>query len=263
MNILDEVKIREELAEEYKNLRICIYDCIDSTNNEAKRVWKECRQVPCLILAKEQTAGRGRRGRSFYSPRGTGLYMSLLLQPEDGLEDAVHVTTATAVVVAKVLRDLTGEQIGIKWVNDLYLRDKKVCGILTEAIVEPDVKETPAIVVGIGVNLCTENFPRELEGIAGDLGKAGASVDMNELVARIANGLLDYAKDMQDCSFVKDYRQMSVVLGKEIRYNEGDVQVSARALDIDSEGGLMVELADGSVKVLKTGEITVRLAESV
>lgn len=261
MNILEEKKIREYLTDEYRNLRICIYDCIDSTNEEAKRRWKKCRQAPCLLLSREQTAGRGRRGRSFYSPGGTGLYMSLLLQPAEGLENAVHITTATAVIVAKALKDLTCEEIGIKWVNDLYLRDKKICGILTEAVMEPDVKQAPAIVVGIGVNLCTKEFPEELEGIAGSLGAVGVTVDMNELAARITEGLLDYAKDMRDCSFVEDYRQMSVVLGKEILYNEGDAQVSARALDIDSEGGLMVELADGSVKVLKTGEITVRLAE--
>lgn len=261
MNTLDEMKIREFLPEEYKNLAICIFDCIDSTNDEAKRRWKEYRTAPCLLIGKEQTAGRGRRGRSFYSPGGTGLYMSLLIQPTAGLEDAVHITTATAVITAKVLKNFTGESIGIKWVNDLYLRDRKICGILTEAVVEPGVKETPAIVVGIGVNISTEEFPKELEGIAGGLGVAGSAIDMNELAAAITGDLLDYSKDMRDCSFVEDYRQMSVVLGKEIRYNEGDAQVAARAVDVDSEGGLMVELPDGSVKVLKTGEITVRPPE--
>lgn len=261
MRILDEMRIRDFLPEEYKSLAICLYDCIDSTNDEAKRQWKEKRKAPCLLISKAQTAGRGRRGRSFYSPEGTGLYMSLLLQPATGLEDAVHITTAAAVITAKNLRKLTGAFIGIKWVNDLYLDDKKICGILAEAVVEPDVKETPAIVVGIGVNISTEVFPEELKGGAGALGIAGAVVDINELAAGIAGDLLDYAKDMSDCSFVDEYRQMSVVLGKEIRYNEGDAQVSARALDIDSEGGLMVELPDGTVKVLKTGEITLRLAE--
>jgi len=260
MNILNENIIREYLTDEYKELDICVFDCIDSTNDEAKRQWKECGKVSGLFISAEQTNGRGRRGRSFYSPKGTGLYMSLLLQPTTGLEDSVHITTAAAVVVARALRALTGEDIGIKWVNDLYLKDKKICGILAEAVMETNVQENPAIVIGIGINLTTEEFPEELQGIAGGLGVTDAVVDMNQLAAKITGDLLDYAKDMKDCSFVEDYRQMSVVLGREIRYNEGDALVAATAIDIDSEGGLMVELPDGSVKVLKTGEITVRLS---
>lgn len=260
MNILNENIIREYLKDEYKELNICVFDCIDSTNDEAKRQWKESGKAPGLFISAEQTNGRGRRGRSFYSPKGTGLYMSLLLRPITGLEDSVHITTAAAVVVARALRALTGEDIGIKWVNDLYLKDKKICGILAEAVMETNVQENPAIVIGIGINLTTEEFPEELQGVAGGLGATEVLVDVNQLAAKITGDLLDYAKDMKDCSFVEDYRQMSVVLGREIRYNEGDALVTATAIDIDSEGGLMVELPDGSVKVLKTGEITVRLS---
>lgn len=261
MNILSAEEIGANLKAEYRGIGISVFDSIDSTNDEAKRQWKAMKAAPAILVSDSQTAGRGRRGRSFYSPGGTGLYMSLLLQPESGLEDAVHITTATAVVVAKALKKCTGAEVGIKWVNDLYLKGRKVCGILTEAVMEADPTETPAVVVGIGINLTTEVFPEELHGIAGGLGLPEIAVNRNALVADIVNGLLDFAKDMRDCSFVEEYRQMSVVLGKEIRYNEGDALIRARALDIDEEGGLMVELPDGSVKVLKTGEITVRLTE--
>jgi len=261
MNILSAKKIRDNLKTEYQEIGISVFDCIDSTNDEAKRQWKETKTAPAIYVSDAQTAGRGRRGRSFYSPGGTGIYMSLLLQPESGLEDAVHITTATAVVVAKVLKQYLGAEVGIKWVNDLYFKNKKVCGILTEAVMEANPTEMPAVVVGIGINLSTEVFPEELQEIAGGFGVTANVVERNELVARIANGLLDFAKDLKDCSFVDEYRELSIVLGKEIRYNDGDVLIRARALDIDSEGGLMVELADGSVKVLKTGEITVRLEE--
>ncbi len=261
MNTLTAEQIREQLTEEYRSTDIYVYDTIDSTNDEAKRQWKENKKAPCLFVSDEQTGGRGRRGRSFYSPKGTGVYMSLLLQPTTGLEDSVHITTATAVIVAKVLKECTGAEVGIKWVNDLYLKDKKICGILTEAIMEPNLTEHPAVVVGIGINLSTEVFPEELKEIAGGLGAYGATADINRLVAGITNSLLAFAENMQDCSYVEDYRKLSVVLGKEIRYNDGDALISARALDIDSEGGLMVERKDGSVKVLKTGEITVRLVE--
>lgn len=259
MNTLAKDEIREQLLEENRKMDIYVYDTIDSTNDEAKRQWKENKKAPCLFVSDEQTGGRGRRGRSFYSPKGTGIYMSLLIKPAMGLEDAVHVTTATAVIVAKALRECTGEDIGIKWVNDLYLGDKKICGILTEAVMEPNMTDNPAIVIGIGINLSTTNFPEELQGIAGGLGVGDKAIDVNHLIARIAEGVLHFVKNMQDCSYVDEYRKMSIVLGKEIRYNEGDALICAKALDIDSEGGLMVELSDGRVKVLKTGEITVRL----
>lgn len=261
MHTLAENKIRKNISVKHNDLDIYVYDIVDSTNDEAKRQWKEYKKAPCLFVSDEQTAGRGRRGRSFYSPKGTGIYMSLLIKPATGLEDAVHITTATAVIVAKKLREHTGADIGIKWVNDLYLRDKKICGILTEAVMEPEMIAAPAIVVGIGINLKTENFPEELNGIAGSLYKSADSVDVNKLVADITEAVLGFAGNMNDCSYVDEYRKMSVVLGKEIYYNEGNEQVCAKALDIDSEGGLMVELNDGSVRVLKTGEITVRLAE--
>lgn len=261
MNTLSKEEIKAQLLEKNKGIGVCVYDTIDSTNDEAKRQWKENKKAPCLFVSDEQTGGRGRRGRSFYSPKGTGIYMSLLLQPATGLEDAVHITTATAVIVARHIRAFTGVDIGIKWVNDLYLADKKVCGILTEAIMEPDMTEPPAVVVGIGINLSTEVFPEELTEIAGGLGFKGEMASVNSLIAQITDDLLEFADNMQDCTYVEEYRKMSIVLGREIRYNEGDVLMRARALDIDSEGGLMVELPDGSVKVLKTGEITVRLAE--
>lgn len=261
MSIPAEDKLKEQLSEEMEQTNIYVYDTIDSTNDEAKRQWKEHKKAPCLFVSDEQTGGRGRRGRSFYSPKGTGIYMSLLIQPETGLEDAVHITTATAVVVAKVLQDYTDEEIGIKWVNDIYAGNKKVCGILTEAVIEPDATEKPAVVVGIGINLSTVEFPEEIREIAGGLAVQDRDVDANELIARITKGVLAFSENMQDCTYVEDYRKMSVVLGREIRYNEGDAFVTARAIDIDSEGGLMVELSDGSVKVLKTGEITVRLEE--
>ena len=126
---------------------------------------------------------------------------------------------------------------------------------------EPDMTGPPAVVVGIGINLSTEVFPEELAEIAGGLGVKEGALSQNSLIARITNDLLAFAENMQDCSYMEDYRKMSIVLGREIRYNEGNVLIRARALDIDSEGGLMVELENGSVKVLKTGEITVRLAE--
>ncbi len=261
MYTLSESKIRETLSTANQFMGIYVYDTIDSTNDEAKRHWKESKKAPCLFVSEGQTEGRGRRGRSFYSPKGTGIYMSLLMQPSVRLEDAVHITTATSVAVANCIRFHAGVEVGIKWVNDLYIGDKKVCGILTEAIMDPDSTNPPAIVVGIGINLCTDFFPEELQQIAGNIGTVSKDFDKNILIAAIADSVLTYAQNIKDCSYVEEYRKMSVVLGKEIRYNEGGTLVKAKALDIDSEGGLVVELENGTVNVLKTGEITVRLID--
>lgn len=259
MNMLSEDIIETQLKKRNRELDVFVFDSIDSTNNEAKRHWKKNRKAPCLFVSDEQTGGRGRRGRSFYSPKGTGLYMSLLLHPEMGMEDSVHITTATAVIVARVLREMTNADIGIKWVNDLYLNGRKICGILTEAVLEPECNIAPAIVVGIGINLSTEMFPDEIQDVAGGLGTLGEAIDVNSLTARITEGLLDFSQNMKDCSYINDYRKMSIVLGKEIRYTDKDALISARALDVDSEGGLIVELQNGSIKTLKSGEISVRL----
>ncbi len=265
---LDEDRIQENFiksgASGTKCLDIFVYDSIDSTNEEAKRYWKKEKKAPCLLVSREQTSGHGRRGRDFYSPKNNGIYMSVLLKPKFGIEDAVHITTATAVIVARSLKKRLGIEVGIKWVNDLYLKKKKVCGILAEAIVEPgqNLQDTLPMVVGIGINFDAQNFPEELQETVGGVGKQAALL-CNELIGDISAGLLEFVENMQDKSYMEEYRKLSIVLGKEIRYNNGVASVEATALDIDENGGLMVELADGRQEILNTGEITLRLKENI
>ena len=229
---------------------IDVYNSIDSTNSEAKRCAQNGEVLPRLICAESQRAGRGRLGRSFYSPEGTGLYMSLAFEAAADMSDAVTITSAAAVAVADTVDELCNTESKIKWVNDIYVNDRKVCGILTEAT-RCDKKNV--IVVGIGINCTTAFFPDDIKDKAGSVGK----VDRNILAAKIAEKLLAYANDPHDRSWLAHYKKRSLVLGKEISYTENNITKKAEAIDIDQKGGLVIS-ENGELKTLSTGEISVK-----
>ena len=135
-----------------KSREIRVFPCLPSTNQEAKRMALESAEQGSAVLAEEQSAGRGRLGRSFFSPRGNGLYMSVILRPKADVSNAVLITTAAAVGVCRAIDTVTGRHPQIKWVNDLYLNEKKICGILTEAVTNFETGVIESVVVGIGIN---------------------------------------------------------------------------------------------------------------
>lgn len=251
--ILNETKIKEIMEREGAKASIACYDEIDSTNNEAKRLGAAGAQLPLLVTADRQTAGRGRLGRSFYSPSGTGTYESIAFKVEGSLESAVTVTSAAAVAVCRGIKALTGLEPEIKWVNDVYLNGGKVCGILAESFPVPDGL---AVVVGVGINVTTEHFPEDIASRAASIGAEGIR---EELIARVAAGILKL-REAGSGSFIDEYRSRSMVTGREITYGAvGEEPKPAKALAIDDDGGLVIELPNGERKTLKTGEITIRL----
>lgn len=254
--------IRLELKKEYQNEEICVCKCLDSTNQEVKRRALEGAGEGFVVLAEQQTGGKGRRGRSFCSPPGTGIYMSVLFRPTaEQSGDVVLVTTAAAVAVCRAVRRVLGEEPEIKWVNDVYLRGKKICGILTEAVSDFESGRIDTVVVGIGINYrVPENgFPEELREIAGAVCTEDNLVPRNSLVAAVINELFDLYKGLSGKTFMKDYRKWSNVLGKEVKFSSGDSWEYGTALDIDENGGLIVRKKDGEKLVLRTGEITLRV----
>ncbi|MBO5052380.1 MAG: biotin--[acetyl-CoA-carboxylase] ligase [Clostridia bacterium] len=254
-DMLSAVGIADAIEHRVKGMSVYLHRTIDSTNNEAKRLIADGKTGTALIVAEGQTAGRGRRGREFFSPALTGIYMTFSFPSSMPLTDAVGITTATAVAVFLAIKDLTGVETEIKWVNDIYLHGKKICGILTEAISDFESGCVQHIIVGVGMNYQTADFPRELKGIAGSLSPVG--VNRNRMIARIVDRLLDILNG--DVDYLAIYRQHSLVLGKEIVYERDGVKHEARALDIDEEGGLVVAHADGSKTTLTSGEISLRL----
>lgn len=245
--MLDRRKIEELLPK----LGVTVLPRIDSTNAEAKRSARSGAGLPYLICANSQSAGRGRLGRSFYSPAGGGLYMSLAYEPKVSVADAVSITGAAAVAVCEALDELCKTEAEIKWVNDIYVGGRKVCGILTEAVT---CGEHTVIIVGIGVNCTTDIFPDDIKDKAGSVGE----VDRNLLAASIAERLLIYAETADTGLWLPEYRRRCLVLGKEITYTDGETARSAVAVAVDEKGGLIVN-EKGKLKTLSTGEITVRI----
>lgn len=241
---------------EDKSLPVYVFDSIDSTNNECKRRIAQGEER-FLVLSEEQTGGRGRSGKSFFSPKGTGLYMSLVIKADMGLENAVGITSYAAVCVARTIKKLTGRDCGIKWVNDVYLDGKKVCGILTEAVASFESGTVASVVVGIGVNLHASCVPEGLEHIVGFLDCGAVK---NELAAGIANGLLSYCAG--DRSYMADYKRLSVVLGRHVSYVINGQARQGIAVDIDDQGGLAVNTGSG-VDILRGGEISLTGIEGI
>ena len=261
-DVLSEEGIRLELDKKYEDFPIKVFKTIDSTNVELKRRALEGARQGLTILSEEQTQGKGRLGRNFYSPAGTGIYMSILVKPELEGSDAVLITTATSVAVCRGIRKVLGVFPQIKWVNDIYLGERKICGILTEAISDFEMGKIDSVIVGIGINYKTEDFPEELKETAGCIDE-GSDIPRNRLVAAIINEFWDIYEHITERSFMKEYRECSNVIGKDVRFLERNVWWEVRALDIDDDGGLVVECAgeDGKKirRTIHTGEITLRI----
>ena len=249
--------IKNHLSEKNKKLAIYIYKEIDSTNNEAKRLIAGGLAVNALIAAEAQTAGRGRFGRQFYSPEQSGIYMTVVVNPQFNINDAVLITSAASVAVVRAIEKLTDKKPQIKWVNDVYLDDKKICGILTEATTSFETGTVQSIIIGIGINISTADFPIELRDVATALHPDG--ITRNKLIAAVADNLLELTENLTDRSFLDDYRSHSLVIGKQIDYYKNSEKFNAYVVAIDETGGLVIRNADGSEETLRSGEISVRV----
>ncbi len=256
-DMLSAVGIAGAIRHPIKGMAIYLHREIDSTNNEAKRLIADGKGGMALIVAEGQTAGRGRQGKSFYSPEKTGIYMTLSFPARLAIQDAVFVTGAAAVAVWRAIYALTGIETKIKWVNDLYMGEKKICGILTEAISDLETGLVQHVVIGIGINYSTQDFPTELQNIAASLAPVG--VERNRMIAAVVDELLDVFSNPKDEGHMALYRQQSMVIGREILYVQNGIEQSARAVDIDETGGLVVELPSGTKETLRSGEISLRV----
>lgn len=228
---------------------------VESTNLLAAGEARDGAPAGTVVIANEQSAGRGRRGRGFYSPPGTGLYMSFVLKPTFDISQGILITTAASLAVARALQKVCDVSPKIKWVNDVYVDDKKVCGILTEGITDLETGEISHLIVGIGLNCYTEDFPKE----AGDLaGSIGSEFSRNRLAAQVINELLVLSENLGSRKFMKEYRELSMIIGEKIQVYKGDKVFAATALDIDQSGGLIVKYDNGKEETLSTGEVTIR-----
>ncbi|MFR4357638.1 MAG: biotin--[acetyl-CoA-carboxylase] ligase, partial [Clostridia bacterium] len=189
---ITEDSLRACLPTRYKNLDLHIYDTIDSTNLKARQLAMDGAPHGTVVLAKQQTSGRGRLGRSFFSPR-EGIYLSIVIKPDFDVSKSVLVTSAAAVAVANAIEKVCGLESKIKWVNDVYIDGKKVCGILTEGISDFETGQIEHLILGIGINTTVKDFPAELLATAG---AAEGTYSKSALAAETITQALGYIEDL-------------------------------------------------------------------
>lgn len=260
-DLLSPEGIRPWLAEENQELELTVYQTIDSTNQEAKKLALEGAKAGTVVLAEEQTRGRGRMGRSFYSPPQSGIYLSLLLRPDVAANEAVLLTTGASVGVCRAIKKVTGLDVQIKWVNDLYYGGRKIVGILTEAVTNFENGQFEFVIIGIGVNFKQPEaaFPEEIKEIAGTLFEEKPdALTRNRLAAEIINEVLSICEDLTNRNFLEEYKTHSMVLGKQIKVFRNHQWEVATALDISDEGGLIIRNQFGQAETLNSGEISIR-----
>jgi len=240
-----------ELAE---RLDIRTVELTGSTNADVRALAEGGAPEGAVIIAGEQTAGRGRLGRSFYSPKDGGLYMSVLLRPELGAVDSLAITVCAAAAGACAVEELTGRNTGIKWVNDLYIDGKKICGILTESSVETNGSMNYAI-LGIGINVTDMGFPEELREKAGTAG--GEPSLRPALAAAVLEKFFAYYDKLPDKGYLSEYRRRSILNGKTVEYERGGTVYTAKAVGIDDDGNLTVISPKGEEIHLGSGEVNI------
>ena len=252
----------KKVLEHYLNqkLNIVIFQELDSTNNYLKIIGSNGEKENQLVIALSQTGGRGRMGRSFYSPNGTGIYFSLLLHPEISAEKSLFLTVMAAVSVAETVMKYNKNDVKIKWVNDIYIDGKKVCGILTEGAVNCN-KKLDYAVVGIGINVVSpENgFPDDIKDIASSIFPGNAEEYINEkIVADVVNRFFSMYNG-GDKDYIRRYKEYSYLTGKEINIIQGDSTRPATVIDITDDCHLLVKNEKGEMEEISSGDVSVRL----
>ena len=234
------------------------FPVLDSTNRFALEI-KDFSHLT-TVVADSQTAGRGRMGRSFYSPKETGIYFSLLLHPEFSAEKSLFLTVMAAVSVTEAVIKYNKNDVKIKWVNDIYIDGKKVCGILTEGSINSE-KMLDYAVVGIGINVITPEggFPEDIKNIATAIFPGKADDNINEkIVAEVINRFFDMYNG-NDTDFVDRYKKYSYLTGKEINIISGEITRAATVLGITDDCHLLVKNENGEIEEISSGDVSVRL----
>ncbi|MDY3845430.1 MAG: biotin--[acetyl-CoA-carboxylase] ligase [Eubacteriales bacterium] len=253
-DLITEEKIRKGLKKQ--NVDIILLETVDSTNNYAKKLLTDGKTNSFLVVANAQTGGRGRHGKSFFSPKN-GIYMSYVFFPDSDVADVVSVTSRAAVAVARAISNTSKINVGIKWVNDLYVENKKIAGILTEAVSDFEEMIAHSVVIGIGINFGDVGFPPELSDIATSI-PLGLTT-RSEVISEVVNELDIITHDLTDSSYINEYRARSVVINKEIKYTYRTETKYGRVTAINDDASLSVIGDDGVLLKLSSGEITLRV----
>ncbi|HHT96887.1 MAG TPA: biotin--[acetyl-CoA-carboxylase] ligase [Clostridiales bacterium] len=244
-----------------KNFTIDFRSKVTSTNTIAKEMAVNGAMEGTVIVANEQTKGRGRLGRDFYSPADSGIYLSIIIRPDLNMEDSLLITTSVAVAVAKAIEEIANVDVKIKWVNDLFINNKKVCGILTEGSMNFENGGLNYAVVGIGINISTNDFPDDIKDIAGPVFDDYTCLSPKTrslLIATILNNIALCMDSLSDNKYLIEYRKRSFLIGKDIKIIHKNKYENAKVLGIDDKARLIVLNDKGEQALLSSGEVSVR-----
>lgn len=260
-SLISKKSISSYLNKEFSNIDIYTYKITSSTNELAKKLALSGAKHGTVIIAEEQTKGKGRMGRTFYSPPNTGIYMSIILRPNLTPLDSILVTTSSSVLICDAIYKVTGIDCQIKWINDIYINNKKVGGILIETSSNFKSENIDYLILGIGINLTTpkNGFPNEIKESAGYLyDKNNNCINKNILCAEILNNILSVIPNIKDYNFIPEYKKRSIILNKEILYKSYGNTFTGKAIDITKDGSLVIKHKDDTIKILNSSEISIR-----
>lgn len=238
--------------------KIHYFDKVDSTNEEALKLAANGAQEGDVVITDQQTSGKGRSGRHWFSPPDRNIYMSLILRPPCSPQEAVKLTTVAGVAIAKTLRNITGKKIDVKWPNDIWANGKKLGGILTEARTQGGKDVTVILGIGIDVNIAGDEFPEELRRVATSLKElTGESLDRNEVIASLLQALEDWYDKFcagQWKDIVEWSDQENVLKNKRVRITTGGREFTGRANGLDEDGYLVVTSDEGETAHFMEGD---------
>ncbi len=250
--------VREYMSEKRD---VIIIDEADSSNSIAKEMARQGCPEGTVIAVKKQTQGRGRMGRSFLSRSENGLYMSVILRPEIPADMSVNITVIGAVSVARAIEVLCGKECTVKWVNDIYIGEKKVCGILTEASVNNGCVDYAIIGIGVNITEPEEGFDKEISDIACAMYEKDAPIGIkSRLLAEITDSFFDIYRELVNGAYMDEYRRRSNIIGKYVDVYRGDEIISGVCVDIDERANLIVK-TDTGTRIFGSGDARVRKNE--
>ena len=260
-DVMSPAEIESLIKGRWAGAKVVYYEETDSTNNRAKEAGEKGEKHGTLFVAERQAAGKGRRGRGWESPAGTSIYMTILLHPDILPVRAPQLTLLMAIAVVEGIRKVTGITCGIKWPNDVVVRGRKVCGILTEMSAEIDFINY--VVIGVGINVNQDTFPEEIQDKAVSLKQeSGKGIRRSELIAAVMAEFEAYYEvflKTEDLSGVREqYNGLLVNRDQEVKVLEPGNEYEAHALGINDTGELIVRTKSGQEKAVYAGEVSVR-----
>lgn len=245
---------------------ISVYDVLPSTNTFSKEIASKTPIEGKVIVANNQTQGRGRYDRRFFSPDNSGVYFSITLRPTFATENITFLPPLAALAVCKAVEKLSNSEPRIKWVNDVYIGERKICGILSEASFSMENNKLDYVILGIGINIYRpkDDFPEDIKDIAGCIFDKSETDIRNKLIAEVLNFLYDSYKNFDAQEIAREYKNYSFLIGREVYVMEnGKNDRTAKVLDINEKNELVVQYNDDTIKALNSGEVSIKINKEI